>query len=224
MNRRKLPLNGQPHLPALLLSSFILFNLGFVITEVFRWTNRWDGLFNGIFHSMFAGIFWAVTFLPWSCLVYALYRWQGWEKYRTSWILAPALCMFVFSIGKTIFDPQTPSARFERFTKTELPENARKLAYFFSGGGMADYKDIYSFETTPAETNRLITQLSLTETDDRPPKKFRTRQSGNGNSFQNPNNWSESKKLMTWDDDGHWFFELYTDSSRKKVYMVVGCI
>jgi len=144
-----------------LLISFILFNLGFLVDFAAGWSNFFLGLTSGLFYLIFFSFAWGLVILPWSVVILALHDRFKWQRFRTQWALAPAVLMLIYTIGGLIVEPQTPSQRFNKFAHTELPHNVQDLHYSFSGGGITDYTDIYYFETTPEEVDRLISEMQL---------------------------------------------------------------
>lgn len=212
------------HFGLQLLISFALFNLGYIVDQTVRWSNHAQGFFNGVVHMLFFGIAWCFYLLPWSLVVYALYRWRGWKRLRTQWVLAPAVLVFLAMIGGLIFQPPTPSRRFKSFAKTELPPNARNLHYHFSGGGVADYGDTYYFETTPEEVERIIGEMRLNEDEFYGRKDLTHTTVSRLPGCPDISTWEGAKQYTGWDDQQNWFYYLITDDTRTKVYMMVGCI
>lgn len=212
------------HFGLLLLISFALFNLGYIVDQTVRWSDHAQGFFNGVVHILFFGIAWCFYLLPWSLIVFALYRWRGWKRFRTQWALAPAVLVLLAMIGGLLFQPPTPSRRFKGFAKTELPSNARNLHYHFSGGGVADYGDTYYFETTPDEVGRIIGDMRL-EADEFYGREGLTHTSVSRlPGCPDFSTWKGAKQYKGWDDRQHWFYYLITDATRTKVYMMIGCI
>ena len=212
------------HFGLLLLISFALFNLGYIIDQTVRWSDHSQGLVNGVFHILFFGIAWCVYLLPWSLVIRALYRWRKWRRFRTQWVLAPAVLVLLATIGSLLFQPPTPSKRFKNFAKTELPTNAQNLHYQFTGGGIADYGDTYYFETTPDEVDRIIAEMRLSE-DELYGREGLTHTSVSPLAdCPDFSTWDGAKQYKGWDDKQHWFYYLITDASRTRVYMMVGCI
>jgi len=151
------------HFGLLLLISFVIFHLGLIVDQTIRWSDHLQGLMNGVFHIMFYGIVWCFSLLPWSLLIFILYRRLNWKRFRTHWVLAPAVLALIVVIGSLIINPPTPTNRFKHFAKTELPTKIKNLHYHFSGGGIADYCDTYYFETTPNQVDQLIVAMNLEE-------------------------------------------------------------
>jgi len=212
------------HFGLLLLISFVLFNFGYIVDQTVRWSDHAHGFLNGVFHIFFFGIAWCFYLLPWSAVMFALYRWRKWQRFRTQWVLAPAALVLIATIGGLLFQPPTPSKRFKNFAKTELPANVQNLHYHFTGGGIADYGDTYYFETTPEEVERIISEMRLDEDE------FYG-QEGLTHTTVSPladcpdfSTWDGAKQYRGWDDRQHWFYYLITDATRTKVYMMIGCI
>lgn len=214
------------HFGLLLVYSFLLWSGGYVIDQTIRWSNHFEGFVNGAFHALFImSLVWAVYLGPWSALIWILYRWRGWRRYRTLWVLGPAVLAFALQMGSLIVSPPTARARFERFAGAELPEELKDLRVHFTGGGITDYGDIYHFTCTPDETGRLIRGMRLDE-----DPAFGNSEAGPGSSFTIPlpHGWPDHRE---WDGrvqyrggpEG-WFFYLLTDESRTRVYIFTGSI
>jgi hypothetical protein len=212
------------HFGLLLLISFALFNLGYIVDQTVRWSDHAQGFLNGVIHILFFGIAWCFYLLPWSLIVFGLYRWRGWKRFRTQWVLAPAVLVLLATIGGLLVQLPTPARRFKNFAKTELPANAENLNYHFSGGGVADYGDTYYFETTPEEVDRIIGDMRLEE-DEYYGREGLTHTSVSAlPGCPDYSTWKAAKQYKGWDDKQHWFYYLITDDSRTKVYMMIGCI
>jgi len=213
----------QPHFGMLLVISFVIFNLGFIVDQTFSWSDHPRGFMNGLLHVMVYGIVWFICLLPWSLIVFALYRWRKWRKFRAQWVLAPAVLVLLVALGTLIVHPPAPRSRFRRFAKTELPVNARNLHFHFTGGGLADYGDTYYFETTPEEVERIIRELNLSHD---PAYFFEGRYHTSIEKipgcpdFQS---WVGARQYRGHDADKHWFYSLITDSSKTHVYMLICC-
>ena len=205
----------------LLVISFVLCNLAFIIDQTFRWSNHAEGFMNGIYHILFLGIAWLVYFIPWSLLIFTLYKWRKWKRFRTLWVLAPAIFIFLSMIAGLIFQPPIPAKRFKRFTRTELPANIQNLHYNFSGGGIADYYDTYYFETTPEEVDRIISAMGLDENKSYPAEEARYLSPSQLEVYPDISTWKDAKQYKS--DNHAWFYILLTDASRTKVYIQMGC-
>ena len=208
----------------LLLISFVLFNLGYIIYQIVRWSDHAQGFLNGLIHILVFGTAWCLYLLPWSLIVFGLYRWFSWKRFRAQWVLAPAVLVFLATTGGLLFQPPSPTRRFKKFAKTELPASAENLHYHFSGGGVSDYGDTYYFETSPEEVDRIIREMRLDEDE-------YNGQEGLGHKVVSVlpgcpdySRWEGAKQYKGWDDKRHWFYYLITDGSRTKVYMMIGSI
>ncbi|RYD68087.1 MAG: hypothetical protein EOP83_01490 [Verrucomicrobiaceae bacterium] len=212
------------HFGLLLLISFALFNLGYIVDQTVRWSNHVQGLVNGAIHIFVFGIAWCFYLLPWSLAIFALYRWRKWKRFRTQWVLGPAVLALITSIGGLLFQPATPSRRFKNLAKTELPSNAQNLRYHFEGGGIADYNDTYYFETTPDEIERIIADMGLSE--DRLFGSEGLRHTPISPLPSGPDfwTWEGAKQYQGWDQNQHWFYYMITDASHTRAYVLVGCI
>jgi hypothetical protein len=197
-----------------------IFSLSFIIQEAFRWSNPLEGIFNALFHSLFLVIFWIIGFLLWSLPIYGLYHWRKWRRYRSQCVLAPVLLLLLATVVSLVFDPPTAAKRFSRFARAPLPADATNLKFELRGGGISDYSDIYYFETTPTEVDRLIREIGLVEDEFYTPSQH---------SFiklpgvPDPAEWQGSKRFQKSDDRAHWFHELITDATRTRVYILISC-
>tara|TARA_R110002049_G_scaffold65450_1_gene171902 strand:- start:9 stop:686 length:678 start_codon:yes stop_codon:yes gene_type:complete len=215
----------QTHFALLLVFSFIAFPVGYSIDQTFRWTNHWEGFLSGLIQGVMLAVPWCLIYvLPWSLIIFGIYRWRRFERFRTQWILAPSLLMVFVIVGLLIFDPPTPANRFESFARTALPADVRDLHYRFTGGGFADYGDTYYFGTSPSEVERLVRDMGLEQNE--------AYSSGSMSHSGFPplpgcpdyNTWEGATQFEGWDDRQHWFYYLITDSTRTQVYVIVGCI
>ncbi|MDB4577318.1 hypothetical protein N9115_01465 [bacterium] len=122
----------------------------------------------------------------------------------------------MINLSSLITRPPTPSVRFEWTTKTALPENAKELRHFFSGGGVADYHDTYYFQTSPEEVDRLILGMKL-EHD----KSWELKPHYHPLEMET---WDQPKAFSHYDEEASWLYSLVTDSSRTKVFVRVSCM
>jgi len=216
------------HFGHILLISFVVYSLGYIIDQTVRWTDHLRGFMNGVLQSTVPfGFQWCILVLPWSVMIFALYRWRKWRRFRTHLVLAPAVVWLIVSIGSLIVYPPTPSNRFKQFVKIDLPKNIQNLRYDFTGGGLADYRDSYYFQTTPEETDRLITEMKLA-----PAGPF-ARDGTDGPSdwaveippgFSDITQWQGAVLYRRTDDLTGWYYSLITDSNKTRVYIEVSCL
>lgn len=206
----------------LLLISFVLFNGAYVIDQMFRWSDPLQGLTNGLIHIFFNGITWLLIILPWSLVIRALYRRRKWRRFRSQWVLAPSLLVMALTFATLVFSPPTPENRFRHFAHTELPENVDQLHYHFTGGGIADFGDTYYFQTTPAEVDRLITEMALQE-----DTFFAERKAGYSSvptlpDCPNHQLWPDAKLYQR--SENGWFYYLLHNAEKTEVYVFIACI
>lgn len=223
MSDSDLPPPKRTHFGFLLLISFVTFNLGYIVDQTVRWSDHFRGLMNGVFHMMIFGIAWCCYLLPWSLVVYALYQWRKWRRFRAHWVLGPAILMLIVSIGSLIINPTTPRNRFKKFANIDLPTNMHSLQVRFTGGGFVDYGDTYYFQTTPYEVARIVKDmgLSLDESYGFEGSHYTpVERLPNGPDFSA---WEGAKQYRGSDANHQWFYYLITDSSQTQVYMLIGC-
>ena len=134
----------------------------YVIDQTFRWTDHAQGFANGVFHLPFLAIGSLCYGTPWLLGIWGLYRWRGWRRHRTAWMLAPPIAMALFCLGNLAVNPPTPAHRFRSHVNVEFPKNVQNLRWSFSGGGMDGFTDTYYFKTSPEEIGRLIREMNLT--------------------------------------------------------------
>lgn len=188
-----------------------------VLDQAFRWSDLMEGIINGAFHSIFIAIAWIFYGLIPGLIIYGLYQWRRWQRFRSVAIAFPGIATLTFAIMGIILFPTTPANRLKQFTGADLPASAYDLRAHFSGGGIADFSDNYYFRCSPTDTDTLIRALGLTPTDssdhylsDRPFL-----------SWPDPATWTGSKFYRGERDDGIWFYFLRTDAAREQVYLLV---
>lgn len=221
MNTNDAPKTKRMHFALVLLISFILYNSGFILDQTVQWTDHYNGFINGIFHILVYSIVWCVEILPWSVLIYVLYRWKKWERFRTYWILAPAILILIGISASLILSPSTPAKRFKSFAKADLPTNATGLKFNFRGGGLADYGDTYYFKTSPNEVERLIMQMHLQKEEDFIADSSYT-PIGTLPNCPDFKTWTNAKQYRN--HAGVWFYYLIVNGSKTEVYILIGCI
>lgn len=200
--------------------SFGIFSLSLLIDQILRWSDPIKGLQSGLIHVGQLGVFWILSLAIWSLLIFGLYRWRNWQRFRSQWVLAPAIFVLISFIVSLVLDPPTPSHRFRRFAKSELPAAAGNLTFEFLGGGIADHCDTYYFETTPEEVDRLIREIGLVEDEFYSPSKHGLRKLPGA---PDPAGWQGSRRFRKNDDRDHWFHELITDGAKTRVYVRIMC-
>ena len=212
----------EPRFGFLLLVSFVIFSLGWIVDQTIRWTDHWQGFLCGLFHVVILGFGWCFTILPWSFLIYGLYEWRGWQRFRTHWILLPSVLILSILLGSLAFEPPTASHRFKRFAHSKLPGDLRNLRTYFAGGGIADYSDSYCFETSPIEVTRLISEMKLEQDSQTQFQAFFNNLEPSRKFDQDLSTWPGLQHYHRYEDG--WFYNLYTDGSETRVYIHIGCI
>jgi hypothetical protein len=213
------------HFALVMLVSFLAVPVGYAVDQTFRWTSRWEGFLSGLIQGGILGVPWCLIYaLPWSLIIFGLYRWRRWQRFRTQWMLAPSIWIVAVMLGSLIVDPPSPTHRFAKFAKTTLPLNARDLHFRFTGGGFADYGDTYYFATTPSEVERLVRDMGLEENESYSSEGMSHTGFTSLPGCPDFSSWEGAKQFKGWDERKHWFYYLITDSTHTKVYVIVGCI
>lgn len=192
-----------------------------VIDAAVRWTDHVEGLVSGLIHGVILSSVWGVLLLPWSIAIVGIYRWAGWLRFRSYWIMVPCFLLCVTQLGGLILDPPTHRNRFERSMKTSLPEHAQALCHHFSGGGFADYSDSYYFRSFPDEIEKLISNMRLQRDEN-----FETLNRFNCikalPDAPDPALWKNASMFSR--DDGLRFYHLLVNAERTEVYVYFGTL
>lgn len=216
----------DPRVPPLLhlVLSFVISVSGYIIDQTVRWSDPVRGLVNGLIHAFFLyGIIWILFVLPLSLLIYGLFRWRGWQRFRSQAVLLPAITLFLLQVASLFTNPPTVANRLRRFADVDLPASARDIRANFTGGGIADYGDTYYFRCTPDDTERLIRALKLYAVTDAFELEQDPLKRAPLPSWPDPSTWTGSTLYRGDRDGGSWFFYLRTDAVREQVYLLVGC-
>ncbi|WP_395715766.1 hypothetical protein [Prosthecobacter sp.] len=211
----------QMHFAKAYLLSFGVFCFGLVVDQAARWTDHLAGIVNGLFQCIYMGIAWCLYLLPWSLLVFGLYRWRKWKRFRTHWMVAPSAAFFVLVLVILLIEPPTAANRFRSIAKVELPSTAIDLHYSLSGGGLADYGDQYYFKCRPEDVSKLIEVMKLAEDQSyKGPGSYSIISGLPG--CPDPDSWTGSKQFRR--DTETWFYYLLTNHNKTEVYVFIGCI
>lgn len=209
------------HFAKAFLLSFSVFCCGLLIDQAFRWTNQWAGLVNGLFQCIYFGFAWCFYLVPWSVLIFSLYQWRKWKRFRTHWLVAPSAALFVFAMVGLLVEPPTAANRFRSMAKIELPSTASDLHYSLSGGGLADYSDEYYFKCRPQDVQKLIEGMELSlDASYKGPGSYTIINGLPG--CPDPESWAGSVQYRR--DEKLWFYYLLTNQSKNEVYIYIGCI
>lgn len=213
--------SAHMHIAKAFLLSFGIFCCGLVVDQTLRWTNPWAGMVNGLFQCIYVGIAWSFYLVPWTLLIFGLYRWRKWKRFRTHWLVAPSAVLFVFVTVGLLVEPPTAANRFRSRAKIELPATATDLHYSFSGGGLADYSDEYYFKCRPEDVQKLIEGMKLSlDTSYKGPGDYTIISGLPG--CPDPDSWTGSAQYRK--NEETWFYYLLTNQSKSEVYIFIGCI
>ena len=207
----------------LLLISFGLCAGSFVIEQTLRWSDPLDGFLSGLIMVFVVGINWCVLILPWSLAIWGIYHWRNWQRFRTHWVLAPAVVQALSIVIGLFLSPPTAHGNFRRFAKTEVPADAKNLQYHLWGGGTADYSISYYFECSQESLAKLITGMKMGEgfeiTSEYVPNMVHV---GRLASPPTIAQWIDGHFYSR--EDGGWTFYLVADPTKTKVYIWMSCI
>ena len=116
--------------------------------------------------------------------------------------------------------PPSAENRLLESTGVKFPADAANVSTFFSGGGLTDGGEMYSFECSAGETARLIRELKLNKTNEKLPAtapwkhQFRT---GEGPDFSI---WGGGEFFTNNLETDLYHLLLFTDNARCRVYIV----
>ena len=209
------------HFGKVLLLSLCLFVVGIVVDETVRWTNMLHGFFNGVFHAMIYACVWCFTALPWALVIFGLYRWRKWGRFRIHWALIPSVLLLVAHLTDLVIYPPTAQRRFRAFAKTELPAGIKDLQCSFSGGGIADYGDQYYFKCSADDVSRLIREMRL-EPDQSYAGPSSSSIISGFSDRPNPKTWIGARQYKRSIDS--WSYYLLTNKDQTEVYIFIFCI
>lgn len=213
------------HFAWVLLISFVVFHVGPIIEQSARWTNHYFGFMNGLFMIVPLSIIWVLAVVPWCLIVYGIYRWRGWIRCRMAIALVPSFLMLFGSLGELAFSPPDPYKRFEKFAHTPIPNSATSLRFSHSGGGFADYGDVYYFVCAKEDTQALIKALAVTllkaEAGEDVDSYVPFRMLPGAPDFHS---WRGRRIYQRFDEKRGWFYHVVTDASETQVYVSLSCI
>lgn len=210
------------HIAWVLVISFAVFHVGPIIDQSARWTDHYFGFMNGLFMSLLLSIIWIVAVVPWLLLVYGLYRWHGWTRYRTAIALVPSFLMLLVSLGELAFRPPDPYKRFEQFAHTPIPKSATSLHFHHEGGGFADYGDVYYFVCSKGDAQALIGALAVSLLEGEGVDSYASFRTLPG--APDFHSWPGRRIYQRYDEKRGWFYHVVTDASETQVYVSLSCI
>jgi hypothetical protein len=206
----------------LVLWAGVVMFFGLTLSEALLWTNWVSGFISAAIFTPFEipfllGIF----FAPWWLLLEGLWRWRRWSRAPFFTLaLSPLLLLSLWSIGYAAWVRAHPIERFSDIYQVVLPSDAKNFCAYFSGGGLSDHNVYFAFDTSPAETQRLISAHSL--------KPLFFYEAGNLKKaaailqqlgYPGSHDWSDIKIYRKQDvqDMNSWTYEVMTDETMSKV-------
>lgn len=200
-----------------------LFLVTFAVFYAYNWTNFWEGLSSGLMHAVLPGlIFWLISFLPWSLLVFAICHFMRWRRARSYLTLAPSALLLLAAFASPLLWPVDPHKRFESATGVALPKEAAEIEYHFSGGGFVDSRDRYYFPCSPETVQGLIHSLQLQEREEWNPE-HEPQPSFFTPDLPDPRTWDSFRWFSSDLREGR-FVELFTDKEGTKAFVFTGSI
>lgn len=154
-----------------LVISFGLYTGSYVLDQAFRWTDTREGIICGLVFVPIMGIIWLLMGLLPGLLIYGLFRWRKWERFRTAVVAAPGMLALATTVAELFVSPPTAPVRFKRFMGVDLPASASEIEAEFSGGGFGGYYDTYTFRCRAEDTDWLIQVLGLEPIPDEAKKR-----------------------------------------------------
>ncbi|GEP41545.1 hypothetical protein [Brevifollis gellanilyticus] len=208
----------------LLLISFALCSGSIIVDQTIRWSNPLEGFLAGsIFATIVTLSYGSILILPWSFVIWGLYEVFEWKRFRSQWILAPAIAVVLLILAGFFTSPPTARGSFKQFANAKIPADATSLKYHLWGGGYADYAINYYFECSSESVEKLIADMQMEHAGRitaeempylRPIKKL-----------------PEGPDYRQWVGGYHyslerrgWFFDILTDPTKTKVYVWISCI
>jgi len=194
---------------------------------------------NGILHIIVYGIAWTVYIVPWSLIILGLYRWRKWKRFRTAWLLGPAVLACALPIVGLAIAPPTAKGTFERIIVRPMPESISNLKAFRSGGGIADYTYVLYFEIAPQDFDKILKSrpFELSHRQLKAVPMFRTSLGTNSvrSTFEyllgddaatwpSPHDWGEVEVYEYNTEDYYWGYRIVTDKEHRRVYFDAACM
>lgn len=178
--------------------------------QTLNWTDHRRGFINGVVHGILLFPFCCAFAGVWFFLILGIV-----EKFRPGWrnwfsAMLPAIYLLV----TVKWSVPSPMERFQAITAISLPSEIADLHSTHKGGGFADHRHTYSFTTAPEETERMIEKLNLKGPEPLDIEDF---------YFQPPNGFGgwETPVVYKGEKEIGWYFDLVTDKSRRKVFLIL---
>lgn len=213
--------------------SLAVFELPMVLFAVFTWSDHSEGLKYGLLFCVpMMGLVWFLLVLPWSLVVLWLYRWRGWRRFRTAWVLAPSVIWLLFPVGSLLIDPPTPKRMFELLVVSPMPESVSNLRMFRSGGVPAPLRCLFYFEIAPEDFPTILESKPFTlatqklgdpppfwpSTDDKSEMVSTIRALvGDASSWPMPDGW-EGIEVYRYLTEGETEYTVVADQEHRRIY------
>ena len=208
------------------LWSWLIFWAGYLLAETVSWSNRWDGLGFGLRSTPLVLVTFGVLMPPLVMLTVAIWKWRNWPpEYRTLCAIYPALVFALMAAVTTLGNGAAPAGRFRKAYGSGLPEDAHELHVFFSRTGFWAAQDAFAFQTTPEAARALLAAHPFApSTADLWAGSTRTAyllQQTGGPGWPDPRTWTGLKAYTCADNPAPHHFELMTDTTMTKVFILV---
>ncbi len=222
-HRVNVPTQQKLHFFPIIFIGWVMFIGCYIISEVLQWTDKTRGLTSAIFHAIPYTFVFAMIPFPLMVLILSITRRRRMSLIRRILIVtSPVIVIGFLMVGGSINSAFNSESRFAAMMDYRLPETPVNFKAYHSGGGFADYLDMYYFETNPDEVKKLL--------DLRPYLLRDLPMSGSlpigGVSpppgWPNPVEW-EGLKVFEF-HERTWFYYILVDDNQTQVFVIAGCI
>lgn len=208
----------QMHFGLAIALSFSIVGAAYALTMAMMASRHLDGFIAAVYEIPLIGVVWCAIMFFWGGLIFILYRFCGWNRFRTAWLLAPAIAFCIFLLSELVSNPTDGKARFEARLNMRLPASASKIYNDYSATLFGGVTDIFYFSCSSNDTDALISAMRL----------------DNEFGFQCPHNYNPIPLLPGAPDYHDWediqcykaytngsFYRLLTDGAHQQVYISV---
>ncbi|MBN1552411.1 hypothetical protein JW979_13135 [bacterium] len=137
---------------------------------MFHWIFQTREVNELFFYLLMFSIGWCICVVPWSFIVFMVFRWRRINQRRTAWLLAPSILMLLTILAK---DTYSVRGMFEKVIMEPIPESVSDLKAFGVGGGFGNPQYLLYFRIDPNEFNTVLNsrpfKISSTSFDDIAP-------------------------------------------------------
>ena len=194
-----------------------------IVTQVGSWTDWKTGLFVGVVVGGMTALLSGFPISAWVGVIAILYQWRKWRRFRFLWMMVPAMLMsvaVVWSLVALAIDPPNARSTFLRKMDAEMPADARNVRWYVSGGLTADHHDVFYFETTPAEVDRLVAGMKLEEERNWEAAKYSDRPPEGVNWLPDMKTWDGGLHYGLHEEHSTAYYYLRADAARKRVLVM----